>query len=96
MTFSSQSESEAGDRYRERKIRRDVIGLSRQKQPKTGRIFPKGLQLSCVFSLQMLMYGAPETRGSFQVSASIEKVKVGVVVKFPIVSVIRQQNQKNA
>lgn len=94
-TFSSQSESEAGDIYREREIRRNVTGLSRQKQPQTGRIFPKGLQLSCVFSLQTLMYRAPETRGSFQVSASIEKVKLGVVVKFHIVSVIRHQNEKD-
>lgn len=81
--------------YREREIRRDVIGLSRQKQPKTFRIFPKGLQLSCVFSLQTLMYRALETLGSFQVSASIEKVKLGVVVKFHIVSVIRHPNQKD-
>lgn len=94
MTLSSQSESEAGD-YREREMRRDVIGLSRQKQPKTCRIFPKGLQLSCVFSLQTLMQRAPETQGSFQVSASLEKVKLGVVVKFHIVSVIRHQNQKD-
>jgi len=74
-------------------IRRDVTGLSRQKQPKTWRIFPKGLQLSCVFSSQTLMYRALETLGSFQVAASIEKVKLRVVVKFHIVSVIRHPNQ---
>lgn len=77
-----------------RKGRLDLIGLSRKKQPKTCRIFPKGLQLSCVFSPQMLMRGAPETQGSFQVSASIERVKLGVLVEFHSVSVSWHQTRE--
>lgn len=68
------------------KGRSDLTGLSRKKQPKTCRIFPKALQLSSVFSLQMLLCRAPETQGSFQVSASVERVKLGVLVEFHSVS----------
>lgn len=72
----------------------DLIGLSRKKQPETCRIFPKGLQLSCVFSLQMLMCRALETQGSFQVSDSIERVKLGVLVEFHSVSVSWHQTRE--